>query len=317
MGFCTTVVRRAVPAFVLAALAGCEQSTPTTFDPEGAAADAAALHGAFDTPLLRSLAFAGAGIDRATGGAEVDGADGTRAGFPARLLASMSRAPGPDLGSGELPPAVAGHTYVIDPESGVYVVSESEAAPPAGARFQLYAIDAATGAPAEPLAPLGYLDVIGEGSSEFRIRIGDATGVRLDYRIEASGSAAESRIRVEGFTAAGDSRADFAFDNGIELIGATSGMMRLSERLALPARGVGLECGSIVMVRTGLPPELELDLMLRGPNGEVGVAGAYAFGGNGTLMVAVNGESYAQVHVAGSDFAITGAADEALAPAAV
>jgi hypothetical protein len=93
--------------------------------------------------------------------------------------------------------------------------------------------------------------------------------------------------------------------------------MRLGEMLSLPARDVALDCASVVLVRASLPPELQLEVSLRGPNGEVGIAGAYELGGNGALAVAVNGESYASVDVAGSDFTIAGTSGEPLPASAM
>lgn len=301
---------------LLAALAACESSAPTAFDPEGAAADAAALHAAFETPLMQALTFAGAGIDRATGGA-TDAVSGARSGFADRLFHRLSGATGSRLATGELPPGVVGHTYVYDVGSGGYVVSGSAGAPPAGARFQLYAIDSGTGHPVEPLTPLGYVDVIGAGSSEVRVLVGDAAGILLDYRIASSGTGAGSRIRVEGSASTGAARADFTFDNRIELSGTSSGTMRLGQSVTLPARNVALDCASTLLVRAGLPPELQLDLMLRGPNGDLEVAGAYELGGEGVLEVDVNGASYAEVNVAGSDYTVAGTAAEPLPASAV
>ena len=311
MGFCTTLVHRStIP--VLAFLGACEPSAPATFDPASAAADAAALEATFESPLLRGLAFAGAEIDRATGGAEAQALAAGGAGFSDRLLRRMAASPQPVFSAGELPPAVVGRTYVLDPESGAYVASESEGAPAGGVRFQLYAIDASTSAPVEPLVTVGYADVIADAPSIVRIRVGDDTGVHLDYQVTASGSEAESRIEVEGFAVAGTTRADFAFDSRIELTGASSGMMQLREARALPARSVSLQCASIVLVRAGLPPALQLELLLRGPNGEVGLAGEYELGGTGALAVDVNGASYATVTVAGSDHSISGTAGDVL-----
>jgi hypothetical protein len=318
MGFCTTFIRRSTIAGLLAALAACEQSAPAAFDPAGAAADAAVLEASFESPLLRGLAFAGAEIDRATGGAEAEGrtADADT-GFSDRLLRRMTGSAPPAFSAGELPPAVVGRTFVFDAESGMYVASESEGAPAGGVRFRLYAIDGTTGAPAEPLAAVGYADVIADGSSAVRIRVSDDTGVRLDYAVTGGGSDAESRIEVEGFAMAGTTRADFAFDSRIELTGASSGMMQLREARALPARSVSLECASVMLVRAGLPPALQLELMLRGPNGEVGLAGEYELGGTGALAVDVNGDSYATVTLAGSDRAVSGTAGEALPASAL
>ncbi|HEU4828839.1 MAG TPA: hypothetical protein VFT04_06565, partial [Gemmatimonadales bacterium] len=189
-------------------------------------------------------------------------------------------------------------------------------APSAGVRFRLYALEP-SGIPSEPLVQLGHVDVTGESASEFRIRVSDAAGVRLEYRVVASGTEAESHVRAQGFTVDGGARADFGFENRIELTGASSGMMRLGELLELPGRNLELDCASILLVRTGLPPELQLDLLLRGPNGEVGVAGAYELGGSGTLSVDVNGESYAAVTVAGSDYGIAGTAGEPLPESSV
>ena len=318
MGFCTTVVRRSTVPCLLAALAACDQSAPATFDPEGAAADAAALHAVFETPLMRSLAFAGAEIDQAMGGLEGEAAPARRdSGASGRLFEAMAASTRPRFTIGDLPATVAGRTYVFDADASAYVASEVTGAPPSGARFQLYAIDPATDLPAEPLAPLGYVDVIGEGSSGVRLRVADNDGVRLEYVVSSSGSGPDARIEVAGFSSAGGSRADFGFDNRVEVTGASSGMMRLSETLALPSRDAELACASLLLVRAGLPPELQLELTLRGPSGEVDVEGAYELGGSGALAVNVNGDSYAQVHVDGSEFTIAGTAADPLPVSAV
>ncbi len=318
MGFCTTLLQRAAIPGMLAVLAACEPSAPAAFDPAGAAADAAALEASFETPLLQGLAFAGAEIDRATGGGDAEVvAAGAGTSVADRLLRRMAGPARPNFSVGELPPAVIGRTYVFDVEAGAYVASDSEGAPAGGVRFQLYAIDAATGAPVEPLATVGHADVLADGASAVRIRVGDDTGVHLDYRVSAGGSEAESRIEVEGFAMTGATRADFAFDNRIELTSASSGMMQLREARALPVRSVSLECASVVLVRAGIPPALQLELMLRGPNGEVGLAGEYELGGTGALAIDVNGDGYATVTVAGSEHTVSGAAGEALPSSAL
>jgi hypothetical protein len=317
MGFCTTLTCRIAIPGLIALLAACEPSAPAAFDPAGASADAAALESSFESPLLLGLAFGGAEIDRTTGGAEVEPlAADAGAGLSDRILRRMTGLTRPSFSAGELPSTVVGRTFVFDAESGVYVASGSDGAPAGGVRFQLYAIDPATNTPVEPLATVGFADVISDASS-VRIRVADETGVQLDYRVTAGGSEVESWIEVDGFAMAGATRANFAFDNRIELTDGSSGMMQLRESRAIPSRSVSLECASVVFVRAGLPPALQLELMLRGPNGAVGVAGEYELGGTGALAVDVNGDSYATVTVAGGDHTVAGSAGEDLSAGAL
>jgi hypothetical protein len=326
MGFCTTIDRPVAVAVLLATLAGCEPSAPATFDADGAAADAAALHEVFDTPLMHSLAFAAAEIDRATGGVVLDAA----AAAPADTGSVLARRAGrivlrsapvsvssASASAGELPETVAGRTFAFDPALDAYVVTDAPGAPLAGVRFLLYAVDPLSGIPAEPALELGHVDVISEGVSQVRIEVADAAGIRLEYRVTATGTEPDRRIHVAGFTIDGASRAEFAFENRIELTGTSSGTMHLVQALELPARNVALDCASALLVRAGLAPELHLELSLRGPNGEVDVAGAYEIGGSGSLAVAVNGDSYADVRVAGTEFEMANAAGEPLPQSAV
>lgn len=321
MGFCTTIGRPAAVAMLLAALAGCEPSAPATFDADGAAADAAALHEVFDTPLMHSLAFAAAEIDRATGGVVLAAAAapadaGSVLARRARRIVLRSASP-PSASVGELPESVAGRTFAFDPALGAYVATDAPGAPPAGVRFLLYAVDPLSLLPAAPALELGYVDVISEGPSQVRIHVADAGSTRLEYRVSATGTDPDRRVQVDGFTIHGATRAEFSFENRIVLTGTSSGTMHLMQALELPSRNVELDCASVLLVRAGLAPELQLDLTLRGPNGEVDVAGAYLIGGSGTLAVAVNGESYADVRVAGTDYEIAGAAGEPLPESAV
>lgn len=321
MGFCTTVYRPAAIAGLLTAMAGCEPSGPAAFDADGAAADAAALHAVFETPLMLSLAFAAPEIDRVTGGVVLDAsaapadAESVVSGRASRMLRRGGSAL--TASAGALPDDVAGRTFAFDPAVAAYVATDVPGGPSAGVRFLLYAIDALSRLPAAPATELGHVDVISEGAFRVRIQVADAGGTRLEYRVTASGTETDRRVEVDGFTFDGATRAEFAFENLIELIGPSSGMMRLSQALELPARSVELDCASILLVRAGLAPELQLDLSLRGPNGEIDVAGAYEVGGSGSLAVAVNGDSYADVHVTGTAYDIAPAAGEPLSESAV
>jgi hypothetical protein len=327
MGFCTTIERPVAVAVLLATLAGCEPSAPASFDADGAAADAAALHEVFDTPLMHSLEFAAAEIDRATGGVVLDAAAAApadtgsvlarRAGRIVRRSGSPVSESSASASAGELPETVAGRTFAFDPAVGSYVATDAPGAPPAGVRFLLYAVDPLSGIPAAPALELGHVDVISEGVSQVRIQVADADATRLEYRVTATGTEPDRRIHVEGFTIDGATRAEFAFENRIELTGTSSGTMHLVQALELPARNVALDCASALLVRAGLAPELQLELSLRGPNGEVDVAGAYQIGGSGSLAVAVNGDSYADVHVDGTEYDFAGAAGEPLPESAV
>lgn len=311
MGFCTTLPR-AAGLLLAVGVAACEQSAPAPFDADGAAADAAAVREVFATPLLASLDFAAAEIDRQTGGEDVDVATTSGSGSFRRFSRMLAGAGAiPTLSAGELPSGVAGRTFEFDPGTGAYVMSELSGAPANGVRFQLYAMDG-VGAPALPVIQVGYIDVVGEGPAAVQIRIADLTGVRLEYRVAASGADAERRVQVAGFAVQGISRAEFSFENTIELTGPSSGQMRLRQALDLAGRRVELDCASALLVRAGLAPELQLGLTLRGPNGEVGVAGAYELGGTGTLAVEVNGERYAAVRLSGSEYEVAGASTNPL-----
>jgi hypothetical protein len=300
MGFCTTLRRNTALALIAVIAAGCEAAAPAPFDPATAAADVSLLAQAFDTPLMASLDFAAADVDRETGGA----------GAPSTLI-SASR--GILLAGGELPATLAGTTFAFDESSGQYVATEGGDAPESGVRFLLYAVDP-SGAPLSPLAPIGAVDVIGQGAGRMRLVATSDDGSRLEYGVTASGASDDGAIRIEGALETSTGRRDFDFETHFAVTSPSSGRMTLRHSFELPARHLSLECESALRIVAGVSPEIELDLALRGSGGALDLAGGWLVGGTGSLAANANGEPWAAVEVNGSALTVTSVRPEPLPP---
>lgn len=107
-----------------------------------------------------------------------------------------------------IPWDVEGETLEWDPSYGGYVISGRSGAPMNGVRVVLYQMDGGTGYPAEPLAVVGYLDLIEDDDAQaeaVRVRAVRTAGpdrVIADYRVSLTGSGTydegEMTIRTRG-----------------------------------------------------------------------------------------------------------------------
>jgi len=316
MAFCMDRIRRgSAAALVALGLAACDSNVPETFNAEATSGDVNAMTGIFAAPVFESFAAASGDVDEVTGtGASASiaqlrsGADGRQvdaaryAGRLRAVLPAEAPAAGLSASSADIPPDALGKTYVYDPATDTYVVSDIPGAPANGVRFLLYAVDPVTHQVAESLDQLGYVDVIDQSGSDnrsARIVVVSGSTTYLDYGVEASGTATGGRVLVDGFVTDGTTRADFRLDNRIVMTSLSSGQATLDYAIEVPSRD--LDFGFDLTVSLDAEAEsaaLVLGLELSGPNGHVNLSGDYAtLGGSGSLDVDVNGEDFATIQV--------------------
>lgn len=246
----TVRLRWAAATFMLGIVLGAcgDDSTgpQNHFDAERSAQALTSVLSATDgnEDVLASLALAGevlgnqqaAAASLLPGAAELHGTlDVTAAMFPANLL---------------------GRTLVYDPVLRRYVVDETvEGAPENGVRFIYYAIDPITRRPAEPLNPLGYLDLTDESSpSSTRLGIkavatpaGAAPVTLIDYIVDAAYTVGQSTFEVvvsaKGYLSDGTERLHFDLLRSLKLTGENDPSLDMSvdHRLELEGAGIVVE----------------------------------------------------------------------------
>jgi hypothetical protein len=192
-------------------LAACSDSTgPDTvssIDADVAAAKIAPIAAVFEQSAFESMMFAGdyfasaptaslAAVSKLTASLR----SGRSGDASAILLARSATAV---VSADVVPETVKGNTYVYDPSAHDYVLSDATGAPANGIRIVLYAWDALAGAPASPLARIGYVDLIDQStasSDALRVRVvrdqGSAT--LADYVISYGVTASSETFGING-----------------------------------------------------------------------------------------------------------------------
>ena len=312
---------------VCVALTGCGDSGPDVpFNPSGTTADLEAVNSTFSSSTFASFSTFSLMFDAALGGtplisasaAAMDVRGKDNAGMRAaavrtakRLAAVLPRAAqgGASASIAAIPAGVAGKTFVYS--AGSYVVSDRTGAPANGVRFILYAVDAVTLAPVEPLVETGYADLIDLSSgstSAARVVVVSGETEYLNYTVAVSNTISGGRVSVLGMVTDGvheaniNLRATVTFNAGLTL---TYGV-------DVPTRDFSLD---ITLVSSGLDTEtgtIEITLDVRGSNGWIRMTGEFS-GTGGTLNVSVSGRHFATITaVGGGDPVITGANGEFL-----
>jgi hypothetical protein len=170
----------------------------------------------------------------------------------------------------------------------------------------VYAVNAITGFPIEPLVEVGYADITAsETASSMAVRIELVSGgvTYLDYSVGANAGANAVTVSVSGFVTNGDDRVNFDLDN------------------QLTTQSITLDYSLIVPTRNGFRVDFEGEatggtvtstLEARGPHGTVTITGSETATA-GTFEVEVDGELLATVTTSASEPpVITGADGEAL-----
>lgn len=266
-----------VPAFAAIA-AACSDSTgpQTEFDAQATAAS------------LESVLAAGESQEEALAGLQLAGealAEYGSAGAAlvpsGRGLAALLPAPGvrePVAAAVPLFPSdLVGKTLVYDGNRHQYVVDETATgAPPNGVRFIYYAIDPVTRRPAEPLVPLGHLDLTDESTaSSTRLGVevvstsGDAPVTLIDYFIDLSYSTVPNGTAVhaaaEGYLSNDTERLDFDLSQTVTFTdNAESFTLDVDYGLELAEAGVAVSLTANATMTPGSedPTEIEATLTI-------------------------------------------------------
>lgn len=295
-----TCTRLLATLMLAACAAGDADGAP--FNADGTTADLEAIAQAYRTPAVQSFAASRGLIDHALGTQTVTSATElaaarTRAQFGggARLFALHAHAaatrgdePRPS-GVAILPAHVHGTTFLWEPGRSRYVAGRESGAPAHGARFVLYAVDPGTGRPAEPLRPVGHVDVtdsVTPAESAVRLQVVSASTTWLDYAVTAERSSEGAVVAIRGFATNGADRVTFDVQTALALDeGDDAG--RIDYRLAVPTRDLALQWTVALggLHTAGAP--VSLDLALGSTGGSV-LLGGTVTNGAGTLHVLAN-----------------------------
>jgi hypothetical protein len=198
-----------------------------------------------------------------------------------------------------------GVTFTYNAETDAYEASELAGAPEDGVRFIVYAVNAITGLPVEPLVEVGYADItVSETTTSMAVRVElvSAGVTYLDYSVGATGSESAVTVSISGFVTNGDDQVNFDLDNHLTAEGVT-----LDYTLIVPTRGgfrIDFEAEATEATVTST-------LEARGPHGTVTITGSQT-STTGSFEVEVNGELFATVTTTAGEAVITGADGEAL-----
>jgi hypothetical protein len=319
----THYARRSLAAAALAlVLAGCKNdgASPSTFDPQGTAADMAAAQDAFASEPTASFSAAAGDISLALGGSPLVASSAALAlANPskvsrqyARKIASLvpTGASGIQASVVAIPSEVAGKTFVWDESTDTYVVSDLSGAPSNGVRFLLYAVDPVTFRPVEPVVETGYVDVIDQSTSALanvRIKVVEANVTYLDYQVVASATTSSSGlVTISGFAFNGTTRANFTLKHTV-----SESSFSLDYELDVPSRDLSVDWTATIANISLTEVVVTLDLAVSGPNGDVRLVGTSGVEG-GTFTVKVNGDTFATITLTGSSLTITGAGGDPL-----
>jgi hypothetical protein len=317
-------------ALVCVTLAGCGgESTPDApFNPSGASADLEAMNSTYESPTFASFSTFSLMFDQALGGsaiisgsaaaldvrgkslprAERAGVGGMRAAAlrsAQRIAAIMPKKPaeGFSASMAPLPAEVAGKTFVYDLGTTSYVASDQPLLANNMVRFILYAVDPVTFAPVEPLVETGYVDLtdLSAGSTQAaRVQVVSGTTTYLDYTVSSSSTTSSARISIIGYVTDGVTQANI---NLRATLSFTSGLT-LTYSLDLPQRDVSFDLTVNIDDATNPASPVEVDVMMRGPNGTVVIDGQFTET-TGSFQVRINGDAFATITTDGTTTTIT------------
>ena len=312
--------RRSLAVLALTVLAGCggDSNAPDApFDPAGTSSDINAIESSFDSPAVSGFVAASSAISAVLG--ESPAALAVRAvpskalvtggkpavGHYATVLAEASRPAGaisPSLSTAAIPAEYLGVTFTYDVETDQYVPSELTGAPANGVRFIVYAVNAISGQPIEPLVEVGYADIVTTESAtaaSVQIELVSAGVTYLDYTVGINGNTSGATLTVTGFVSNGDDRVNFDLDTHI-----TQTSVGVDYTLTVPTRG-GFR---IDFEGESTEGSVTSTLEARGPHGTVTISGSQT-GTTATFDVEVNGELFATITTTGSEPPVIAGAD--------
>jgi hypothetical protein len=316
-------------ALISVALAGCggDLGPDAPFNPSGSNADLDAMNATFASPTFTSFSALSVMFDAALGGSPIishsaaalnlqsQNAEGMRAAAQRsarRISAMMAKAPAEGLSASlmAIPSAVAGRTFVYDPGSAGYVISDRPLLASNKVRFILYAVDPVTSALAEPLTETGYVDLtdLSAGSTQAaRVEVVSGGVTYIDYRVSATSGNSIGRVSVIGYVSDGTTQANVNLRSTITF---TAGLT-LTYSLDLPQRDVSIDLTVGVSDVSQQNSPVSVTLTMSGPNGTVSMSGQFTET-TGTLHIRVSGNAFATITTNGTTTTITRNDGEAL-----
>ena len=306
-------------ALVSVALTACggDPTSDAPFNPGGTSADIEAMNSTFASPTFNSFSTFSWMFAPALGGSPIISnsvaAINARGKSPAEIRAAAARVAqrfattarkADGLSTSEaamaIPAGVAGRTFIYDPGTDAYVLSDRALLATNKVRFILYAVDPVTFGPVIPLVETGYVELtdLSEGSTQAaRIQVVSGTTTYVDYTVTGTSSASSARITVSGYVTDGYVQANmtlrsvFSFTSGLSLIYS----------LDVPQRGVSVDLTHQQDTPTS---PVNISLIVRGPNGTVTMSGQF-IGADGTLNIRINGDAFATITTTETSVTIT------------
>lgn len=315
-------------ALVCVSLAGCggESAPDAPFNPAGTSADLGAMNGTFTSATFASFSTFSLLFDAALGGPPLIStsagaldipAKGVRAGstgairaaamrtaqritaiMPKAGASSTPRAEGFSASAMPLPAEVAGKTFVYDPGTAAYAVSDRPLLATNTVRFILYAVDPVTFAPVEPLVETGHVDVVdlSAGSTHAaRVLVVSGGVTYIDYTVTASSTPSSGRYAVIGYVTDGTTQANINLRSTVTF---TAGLT-LTYSLDLPQRDVSIDLTMNASDVSSPDGTLIMNLLMRGPNGTIAMNGQFT-DTSGTVYVRINGHAFATITTDGT-----------------
>lgn len=224
----------AAAAIVLTACSDSSGPAPAspTFDATGVSANVQTIRTVLDNNTWQSLRILGprfsaagraAGLAGRVSAAVGGSAEGSAAASGVRVARTIMAGDASALLAPQLPAAVRGTTFVLDPATLQYVADAARTGAPAnGVRFALYATDLFTKQPI-PGQEIGHADLTDEGTATsagiaLRLRAVVAGITALDYRVGVTGTNSAGVLQAAGYALNGADRIDFQ----VELKGASA-----------------------------------------------------------------------------------------------
>lgn len=308
-------------ALVSVALTGCtgDPVSDAPFNPGGTSADIEAMNSTFASPTFNSFSTFSWMFDPALGGSPIISnavaAINARGKSPAEIRAAAARVAqrfaanarkAEGLSTSEaamaIPAGVAGRTFIYDPGTDAYVLSDRALLATNKVRFILYAVDPVTFAPVIPLVETGYVELtdLSEGSTQAaRIQVVSGGTTYVDYTVTGTSSVSTASITVRGYVTDGTILANITLRSTISF---TAGLT-LTYALAVPDRAsVNLTISMTDVTTPGSP--ITISMTMRGPNGTVSMSGQFTET-SGTLNIRINGDQFATITTDGATTTIT------------
>lgn len=291
-------------------------SYPDVFDPAAIQTELALAGAAMETPATESFAAAGILIDdalAAMGGAELslstpamllDGgaltpSEARDVATSLRRVATLRTATPGGTVANAIPNAALGRTFEYDPATDQYVMGDIDGAPDNGVRFVLYLIDPTFGMPVEPLVEAGYVDLTRtatNNSAQGRIEVynGALSQLKvLDYTARVEGSVSSPRIVIAGFARNANDRLDFSLATSFSLEDES---IDVEWRTTLPEHDLVTRLNQ--SFTSGEEPRFVIDAAVVSANGRIDMDGSILEFGGGSIVVKVNGQTFATMDLA-------------------